>query len=70
MIEKTKEGLIEGLAKINNDDVYNTVSHNARAKFEREFSLYDLGCSVGKYVFSELSGENTDEHKADSGKTS
>ena len=70
MIEKTKEGLIEGLTKINNDDVYNTVSHNARAKFEREFSLYDLGCSVGKYVFSELKEENADEHRADSGETS
>lgn len=46
IIEKDKESLKMAIEKLENRDIYKTISHNAREYFEKNFSLYSMGVEV------------------------
>ncbi|MBR6392308.1 MAG: glycosyltransferase family 4 protein [Eubacterium sp.] len=50
IIEKSSKALSETLEKLNNPEVYSSISKNARKSFENKFSLKSMGSSVGNII--------------------
>ena len=48
IIGKDPEELHQALEKLKDPENYKRISANARRKFEECFSLYELGCRVGR----------------------
>lgn len=48
VIGKTTQELRQALEKLNDPDIYQKLSENARRTFEERFRLYELGCRVGR----------------------
>ena len=47
VIEKNEESLKMVIKKIENRDIYESISHNGREYFEKNFSLYSMGLDGG-----------------------
>lgn len=50
VIEKNKESLLKAIENIENEELYQTLSRNAREYFKKEFSLYSMGLQIGKLI--------------------
>ena len=48
IIDKTKEALAAALKKLDDPEIYASMSRNARSAYEARFSLYELGFRVGR----------------------
>ncbi len=52
IIPKRKEALWDALQQLEDEKRYEQICRNAREKFVKDFSLYELGCRVGQQVRS------------------
>lgn len=52
LIEKDETGLEDAIVQLDKPWNYQCMSKCTREKFEREFSLYELGKAIGQYVFA------------------
>ena len=50
VIEKNEESLKIVIKKIENRDIYESISHNTREYFEKNFSLYSMGLEVANFI--------------------